>query len=56
MPFRNLLEYTLSMPLLIKFGQQQQYRPKYSVTPLTWINCEGEPSGYAENPDNWILI
>jgi len=56
MRFRNLLEYNLPMPLLIKFGQQQQYRPKYSITPLTWINCDGEPSEYAENPDNWVLI
>jgi hypothetical protein len=25
---------------------------KYSKTPLIWINWDGEPSGYAENPDN----
>jgi len=28
----------------------------YSRTPLTWINWNSEPSGYAENPDNWIFI
>jgi len=30
--------------------------PKYSITPLNGINWEGEPSGYAENPDNWIVL
>jgi hypothetical protein len=24
--------------------------------PLIWINLEGEPSGYAETPDNWIFL
>jgi len=28
----------------------------YSRTPLIRINCNGEPSGYAENPDNWIFL
>jgi len=28
---------------------------KYSRTPLTRINWD-EPSGYAENPDNWIFL
>jgi hypothetical protein len=28
----------------------------YSRTPLFWINWDGEPSGYAENPDNWIFL
>jgi hypothetical protein len=28
---------------------------KYSRTPLIRINLDGEPSGYAENPDNWIF-
>ena len=26
------------------------------VTPLIRINCDSEPSGYAENPDNWIFL
>jgi len=28
----------------------------YSRTPLIRINWDGEPSGYAENPDNWIFF
>jgi hypothetical protein len=24
--------------------------------PLVRINWDGEPSGYAENPDNWIFL
>jgi hypothetical protein len=28
----------------------------YSGTPLIRINWDGEPSGYAENPDNWIFL
>ena len=31
-------------------------RQYYSRTPLIRINWEGEPSGYAENPDNWICL
>jgi len=27
----------------------------YGRTPLIRINWDGEPSGYAENPDNWIF-
>jgi hypothetical protein len=32
------------------------YVSRYSRTPLIRINWDGEPSGYAENPDNSILI
>jgi hypothetical protein len=28
----------------------------YSRTPLIRINWDGEPSGYAENPDNWTFF
>jgi hypothetical protein len=28
---------------------------KYSTTPLIRINRNSEPSGYAENTDNWIF-
>jgi hypothetical protein len=27
-----------------------------SRTPLIRINLDGEPSEYAENPDNWIFL
>jgi hypothetical protein len=29
---------------------------KYIRTPLIRINWDGEPSGYAGNPDNWIFL
>jgi hypothetical protein len=29
---------------------------KYSKTPLIRINCDGEPSGYAENTGNWSFL
>jgi hypothetical protein len=29
---------------------------EYSRTSLILINWDGEPSGYAENPDKWILL
>ena len=32
------------------------YVSRYSRTPLIWINWDGEPSGYAEIPDNSILL
>jgi hypothetical protein len=28
----------------------------YSRTPLIGINWDGEPFGYAKNPDNWIFL
>jgi len=28
----------------------------YSRIPLIQINWDGEPFGYAENPDNWIFL
>jgi len=30
--------------------------PKYNTNPHMRINWNGEPSGYAENPDNWIFL
>jgi len=58
MRFRNLLKYTLSMPffLLTSVSSNSLYMSKYSITLLAWINWDGELSGYAENPDNWIII
>jgi hypothetical protein len=29
---------------------------KYSRTPLIRVKWDGEPFGYAENPDKWILL
>jgi hypothetical protein len=28
----------------------------YSRTLIIWINWDSEPSGYAENPDNWTFL
>jgi len=30
--------------------------PKYGTASLIWNKWDGEPSGYAENPDNCIFI
>ena len=32
------------------------YFEKYSRTPHIRIHLDGEPSGYAENPNNWIFF
>jgi len=32
------------------------YFYRYIVTPLIRINWDGEPSFYADNPDNWVFI
>jgi len=37
-------------------GNRHQAKPKYSSTPLIRINLDGETSGNAENPDNWIFL
>jgi len=29
---------------------------QYSRTPLIRINWDDDPSGYEENPDNWIFL
>jgi hypothetical protein len=29
---------------------------EYIITPIIWINWDREPSGYAENLDNWIFL
>jgi len=29
---------------------------KYSTIVCIWINWDGEPSRYAENPDNWTFL
>ena len=30
--------------------------PRYSRTPFIWINWDGEPTVYAESPDNWTFL
>jgi hypothetical protein len=45
-PFRNRLHLRL----------KRNKNPAYSRTPLIRINWEEEPTGHAENPDNWIFL
>jgi len=35
-----------------KYGGEE----KYTRTPIIRNNWDDEPSGYAENPDNWIFL
>jgi hypothetical protein len=47
-PHVNLIAYgtwITSLPILL-----------YSRTPFIRINWDGELSGYAENPDNWLFL
>jgi hypothetical protein len=37
-------------------NQQPKKQTDYSRTPLILTNWDGEPSGYAENPDYWIFL
>jgi hypothetical protein len=43
---------------MIEFGTQTAAisGSNYSRTALVRINWDGEPPGYAENPDNWIYL
>jgi hypothetical protein len=36
-------------------AEPEHLNSKYSRTPLIRINWDGEPSGHANNPDNWIF-
>ena len=36
--------------------QQCRLFPQYSITAVIGINWVGEPSEYAENPDNWSFL
>jgi hypothetical protein len=40
----------------VKFVVDKAEYLEHSKTPILRINWDGEPSGYAENPDNWIFI
>ena len=46
----------LSQFLLSPFKMLHEIYVTYSRTPVTRINWDGEPSGYAENLDNWIFL
>jgi len=34
----------------------EYYNFMYSRIPHVWINWDGEPSGYADNPDKWTFL
>jgi hypothetical protein len=38
------------------FGIGDRGGKRYSTRPSTRINWDAEPSGYAENPNNWIFL
>jgi hypothetical protein len=38
------------------FGIGDRGGERYSRSPFIRINWDGERSGYAENPDNWIYF
>ena len=43
--------------ILLAFTWREQGRlTRYSMTPLNRIKWDGMPSGYTENPDNWIFL
>jgi hypothetical protein len=46
------------LTLLKRFagGGAKRRDNNYSKTPLIRINCDSEPSGCAENPDNWFFL
>jgi len=55
------ITFVLAYPTLMRTGcvhtlRMRLFRSQYSITPLIPINWEGTPSGYAENPDNWIFL
>ena len=55
----NTSTYIFSFGIPFSFVQvmeELRHRPNCSLTPLTRINWDGKPSGYAENLDNWIFL
>ena len=40
----------------LRLRLKRNKNPACSRTPLIRINWEGEPTGHAENPDNWIFL
>jgi hypothetical protein len=37
------------------FGIGDRDGKRYCRSPFIWINWGAEPSGYAENPNNWVF-
>ena len=58
----EIQRYVLYQVCILRFGLQHfnlmnsNYLTEYSRIPLIRFNWDGEPSGYAENPDNWIFL
>jgi len=38
------------------FDNTRIHEIEYGRTPIVRINWDVKPSGYAENPDNWIFL
>ena len=53
---RSLQVGYVTSVLPVRVTSNTYYNRKYSRTPLIRINWDGELSGYAENPDNWIFL
>ena len=47
---------TAAVCLGSNLGQETHWYAQNSRIPLVRINWEGQPSGYAQNQDNWIFI
>ena len=50
------LNTTFSLPVEKENYYEFSARSVYSRTPLIRIKRDGEPTGYAENADNWIFL
>jgi hypothetical protein len=44
-----------NMLVALTLTQPASHTFTYSITPFIRINWDGETSGFAENPDNWIF-
>ena len=49
----DMFHMAVNLPFI---HQKKKTYWEYSRAPLIRINWEGEPFGYAENPDNWIFL
>jgi hypothetical protein len=55
-PYRFTLAVGASVVHIYEVVWGETREENYSRTPLIRINWDDEPSGYAEKPDNWIVL
>jgi hypothetical protein len=49
--------FVLFLPIILRLWfLPHSFTNIYSRTPLIRIDWDRKPSGYAENPDNWIFL